>query len=293
MLAELGKAITVFGSARTNPDDPYYAQAEELGRKLSEAGYAVITGGGPGDHGGGQQGLPRRRRNVGRARHRAALRAVDERVGRPRDGVPLLLRAQDLLPQVLHRLRRDARRLRHPRRDLRGRHDDPDRQDHAASRWCCSARPSGPRCSTGSRSTLLADGKISPQDLDLFHLTDDVDEAVADHQAAERESSRGTAEWRRSASSAPPRPRIDPSYVDARRRRSAPSSPVAATPWSAAGAPCPAWARSPAPPGRRAPARSGVIPAALLELEVGDRDADELLVVDDMRDPQGPDGQPV
>ncbi|MCW2706844.1 MAG: hypothetical protein JWM22_686, partial [Frankiales bacterium] len=48
MLAELGKAITVFGSARTRPDDPYYAKAEALGRKLSEAGYAVITGGGPG-----------------------------------------------------------------------------------------------------------------------------------------------------------------------------------------------------------------------------------------------------
>ncbi len=48
MLAELGKAITVFGSARTRPDDPFYAKAEELGRKLSDAGYAVITGGGPG-----------------------------------------------------------------------------------------------------------------------------------------------------------------------------------------------------------------------------------------------------
>jgi hypothetical protein len=48
MLAELGRAITVFGSARTAPDDPYYEQAEILGRLLTEAGYAVITGGGPG-----------------------------------------------------------------------------------------------------------------------------------------------------------------------------------------------------------------------------------------------------
>jgi uncharacterized protein (TIGR00730 family) len=48
MLAELGKAITVFGSARTDPSDPCYAKAVELGGKLSEAGYAVITGGGPG-----------------------------------------------------------------------------------------------------------------------------------------------------------------------------------------------------------------------------------------------------
>ena len=47
-LAELGPAIGVFGSARTAPDDIYYAKAEELGRQLSAAGFAVITGGGPG-----------------------------------------------------------------------------------------------------------------------------------------------------------------------------------------------------------------------------------------------------
>jgi uncharacterized protein (TIGR00730 family) len=47
-LAELGPAIGVFGSARTKPEDPYYAMAEELGRKLAESGFAVITGGGPG-----------------------------------------------------------------------------------------------------------------------------------------------------------------------------------------------------------------------------------------------------
>ncbi len=47
-LAELGPAIAVFGSARTPPDHPSYAQAEEVGRKLAEAGFAVITGGGPG-----------------------------------------------------------------------------------------------------------------------------------------------------------------------------------------------------------------------------------------------------
>jgi uncharacterized protein (TIGR00730 family) len=47
-LAELGPAIAVFGSARTGSDEPDYAMAEETGRRLVEAGYAVITGGGPG-----------------------------------------------------------------------------------------------------------------------------------------------------------------------------------------------------------------------------------------------------
>jgi uncharacterized protein (TIGR00730 family) len=47
-LAELGPAIAVFGSARTPGDHPFYAMSERLGRQLVEAGFAVITGGGPG-----------------------------------------------------------------------------------------------------------------------------------------------------------------------------------------------------------------------------------------------------
>ncbi len=47
-LAHLGKAVTVFGSARVTEDSPYYAAARTVGKKLVEAGYAVITGGGPG-----------------------------------------------------------------------------------------------------------------------------------------------------------------------------------------------------------------------------------------------------
>jgi uncharacterized protein (TIGR00730 family) len=47
-LAELGPAISVFGSARTPPDDPLYQTAVRLGAALGRAGYGVITGGGPG-----------------------------------------------------------------------------------------------------------------------------------------------------------------------------------------------------------------------------------------------------
>ncbi len=47
-LAEVGRAVSVFGSARTKPDHRYYGQARELGALLGQAGYAVITGGGPG-----------------------------------------------------------------------------------------------------------------------------------------------------------------------------------------------------------------------------------------------------
>ena len=47
-LAEIGPAIAVFGSARTPPDHPRYQAAREMARTLGHAGYAIITGGGPG-----------------------------------------------------------------------------------------------------------------------------------------------------------------------------------------------------------------------------------------------------
>jgi uncharacterized protein (TIGR00730 family) len=47
-LAELGPAVCVFGSARIPDGDPLYARAREVGRAIGEAGFAVITGGGPG-----------------------------------------------------------------------------------------------------------------------------------------------------------------------------------------------------------------------------------------------------
>ncbi|WP_187437934.1 TIGR00730 family Rossman fold protein [Actinomadura decatromicini] len=48
LLAELPKAVSVFGSARTKPDSAEYKLGVEIGARLHEAGYAVITGGGPG-----------------------------------------------------------------------------------------------------------------------------------------------------------------------------------------------------------------------------------------------------
>jgi uncharacterized protein (TIGR00730 family) len=47
-LANVGRAVTIFGSARVKPDDPQYAAAETTARLLGDAGFSVITGGGPG-----------------------------------------------------------------------------------------------------------------------------------------------------------------------------------------------------------------------------------------------------
>ena len=47
-LSQIGPAVSVFGSARIQPDSPYYEQSLEIGRLLARSGLAVIAGGGPG-----------------------------------------------------------------------------------------------------------------------------------------------------------------------------------------------------------------------------------------------------
>ena len=47
-LSEIRPAVSIFGSARTAPDHPHYALAEQIARQLSDAGFSVISGGGPG-----------------------------------------------------------------------------------------------------------------------------------------------------------------------------------------------------------------------------------------------------
>ncbi len=55
-LAPLRKEVTFFGSARLTEDSPWYKQARELGQLLGEAGFTVITGGGPGIMEAGNRG---------------------------------------------------------------------------------------------------------------------------------------------------------------------------------------------------------------------------------------------
>jgi uncharacterized protein (TIGR00730 family) len=55
-LSELPKGITIFGSARTKPTNPYYLAAEDIAKRCVERGFPVITGGGPGIMEAGNKG---------------------------------------------------------------------------------------------------------------------------------------------------------------------------------------------------------------------------------------------
>ena len=102
-LAEVGQAVTIFGSARTRPDEPYYKAAEETARLLAKAGFAVITGGGPGimeaankgafEAGGVSVGL----------QHHPAPGAGGQQVPDDQPRLPLLLRPQGHVREVRRR----------------------------------------------------------------------------------------------------------------------------------------------------------------------------------------------
>ncbi len=55
-LARISKSVTFFGSARLPEEHPYYQLARSLGKRLSESGYSIVTGGGPGIMQAGNQG---------------------------------------------------------------------------------------------------------------------------------------------------------------------------------------------------------------------------------------------
>lgn len=55
-LSDIGFAVSIFGSARIQPDCPYYLKTEALSRRLAEEGFSIITGGGPGIMEAGNKG---------------------------------------------------------------------------------------------------------------------------------------------------------------------------------------------------------------------------------------------
>ena len=176
-LAELGPAIGVFGSARTAPDHPYYAMAEEVGAKLVQAGFAVITGGGPGameaankgaSEAGGvsvglgielpfETGLNRWVDKGINFRYFFARKTMFVKYAQGFVVLPGGLGTFDELFEALT-LRQTGKITQFPIVLL------------GTSYW------SG--LLDWLRDTVAAEGKISPADLDMMTLTDDVDEAV-------------------------------------------------------------------------------------------------------------------
>ena len=183
-LAELGPAVSVFGSARTTPGSAEYAVAERLGAALARAGYAVITGGGPG---------------VMEATNKGACQAGGVSVGLGIE-LPFEQRMNDWVDLGLDFRYFFVRKTMFVKYAqgfvvLPGGFGTLDELFEAVCLVQTGKVTSFPLVLIGRdywtglldwlRGHALPVGTISPRDLDLLTLTDDVDEAVAIIQEAD------------------------------------------------------------------------------------------------------------
>lgn len=182
-----GHGVSVFGSARTPVDHPDYALAREVGRRLALAGFAVITGGGP----GAMEAANRGARESGGVSVGLGIELPHEQGMNPYVDLGLdfhyffarkimfvrYARAFVALPGGMGTLDElfecwtlvQTEKVRHFPIVLLG-----TEYWSGLLGWL--------------RGTVLAEGKISPEDLDLAHLTDDLDEVV--HIVSEAEAYR-------------------------------------------------------------------------------------------------------
>lgn len=185
-LSELPKAVTVYGSARTKEEAPEYAQGVELGAKLVGEDYAVVTGGGPG---------------IMEAANRGAYEAGGLSVGL---GIELpfeqgLNKYVDLGINFRYFFARKTMFLKYSQAFvcLPGGMGTMDELFEMLCMVQTGKVTNYPIVLIGTEywsglvewmgNTLVADGYINPQDMDLFLLTDSVDEAVEHIVAAHKE----------------------------------------------------------------------------------------------------------
>ncbi|RZU30395.1 TIGR00730 family Rossman fold protein [Blastococcus saxobsidens] len=207
LLAELPRAVSVFGSARTPRDHPHYAIGVELGAALVEAGYAVITGGGPG---------------AMEAANRGASEAGGMSVGL---GIELPFEQElnewvDVGISFRYFFVRKTMFVKYAQAFviLPGGFGTLDELFEALTLVQTRKVTRFPVILVGTaywsglvdwiRDAMIADGMISPGDLDLITVTDDVAEAVSVIQAAD--AARSTGDDR-----AAPRPPADTGPSDA------------------------------------------------------------------------------
>nr|WP_040320419.1 TIGR00730 family Rossman fold protein [Aeromicrobium marinum] len=177
-LAELGPAVSVFGSARTSPDDPLYEAARELAARLCRAGYAVVTGGGPGAMEAANRGA-----------HECGGVSVGLGIELPHEQG--LNEFVDIGINFRYFFVRKTMFVKYSQGFvvMPGGFGTLDELFEALTLAQTGKVTTFPIVLFGTeywgglidwiRDTMLADGKISPADLDLIHVTDDVEDAVA------------------------------------------------------------------------------------------------------------------
>ncbi len=173
----VGPCVTVFGSARFHEGHPYYAKAREVGHRLAEAGFTVMTGGGPGIMEAANRGAKD-----------AGGRSVGCNIELPFEQKPNSY--LDLMVEFKHFFIRKVMLVKYSYAfvAMPGGFGTLDEVFEALTLMQTDKIHDFPLVLVGVdywsplleflRQNLLAEGAISPVDLDLLHITDSVEEAV-------------------------------------------------------------------------------------------------------------------
>jgi hypothetical protein len=191
-LAHIGKAVSVFGSARTPPGHPQYEQARALSRMLGEAGFAIITGGGPGIMEAANRGA----REAGATSVGLGIELPHEQGMNENVGIPLEFHY--FFTRKVMFVRYASAFVVFP-----GGFGTLDELFEAATLVQTQKIRIFPIVLVGTdywcdlvkwlRDTVAGEGNISPDDVDMLHVTDDLDEVLRIVDAAEHRRPRRAA----------------------------------------------------------------------------------------------------
>lgn len=176
-LATISPSVSIFGSARTKPEHDYYKTTEELAYQLSEAGFSVVSGGGPG---------------LMEAANKGAFRGKSQSIGlnimlpHEQSGNPY----QDISLNFKHFFSRKVMFVKYASAYvvMPGGFGTLDELAEVLTLMQTGKSRRFPIILMGRefwtplvdwfKNTLVTEGTISPDDLNLFKITDDIDEAI-------------------------------------------------------------------------------------------------------------------
>lgn len=176
-LAMISPSVSIFGSARTKPDHPYYQLTEDLAFKLSEAGFSIVSGGGPGIMEAANKGA-----------HRGKSQSIGLNILLPHEqkGNPY----QDISLDFRHFFSRKVMFVKYASAYvvMPGGFGTLDELAEVLTLIQTGKSRRFPvilMCSDfwqplieWFKNTLVEEGTISPEDMDLFEVIDDADEVV-------------------------------------------------------------------------------------------------------------------
>ena len=178
-LSKIGPCVSVFGSARTKADDKYYLMAEEISYQLTQNGYGVITGGGPGIMEAANKGA-----------NRGKGKSVGLNITLPFEEYSNIYIDRDKKIDFDYFFVRKVMFVKYAQGFivLPGGLGTLDEMFEAITLIQTEKIGKFPIVLVGSdfwggmidwiKNTLIADGKVSPKDLHIFQMADSADEAV-------------------------------------------------------------------------------------------------------------------